>query len=608
MIYTNWYGFDTENDEKGVVTLSALVDEFGHSWVWKKAGKFREWCDVNEDDTPVVICHNLEYDLVNEFGAYYPYLNLVYLDGRLISAGYKHVRFLDSFNHYRMSLKKIGEAFGIKKLEFDIHSTEYVTTDSLICLRAMTFTRDYVERLGGRIGATAGSTAMSVWRYMTEDEYLLGPIDSPWLRAGYYGGRTELFASKAEGPVIYGADGQPEMHWYAEDALPEWEEEDQLGHLRRPPPDKDRPHGRWELTREKTIKGYDVNSMYPYCMLSPFPIVTAEDPSFTKFKGMIECTVSVPHSEFVGPLPWRDDGKRLVYPVGVFRGTWTYDEVRYAQSRGTQIIKIHKAVGGDSCERPFDEFINVIYKKRKESTNPAEREVLKVILNSLYGKLASRSSVTRVVSRYELIKKGHTKKLEQVKWIDHNRGLLDFHTPPQKFVNVLWGAMVTANARILLTKHLNACPPEKLIYCDTDALYVNNHELPLSTELGGLKLEKHAGVMKVIQPKAYQIDEFFRAKGVPRPKTGDDGQILIDFSRQYIEEGLAEFQAPLRFRASIGSKRGKANQWIKQSKGMKTKYSAKKLSGNRYFPPVIGLQGDLFTSSTSKGIKPTKVK
>ena len=548
MHYTHWYGMDTENDKSGKVTLVALASEFGDVTVWERAGGFREWCDANTDEAPVVICHNLEYDLVNEFGAYYPYLQLTYLKGRLITAGYKGIKFIDSFNHFRMPLKKIGEAFGLKKLDFDIHSKDYVSMDAFIPVKAMTFTRDYLQTIGGEVAATAGGSAVSVWMDMTGGEFLIGPLDNPWLRGGYAGGRTEIFRSNTVGD----------------------------------------------------IRGYDVNSMYPFCMISEFPMILNEDPGMAKTKGMAEVTISIPRDRFVGPLWWHDAKKRLVYPVGVIHGTWTYDEIRFAESLGCKVLKVHKATGSNYCERPFDEFIYTIYEKRRASKNPAEREVLKVILNSLYGKLASRNQITRVVSKYELLKK-NSKRLKDVQWIDHNRGLLDFYTPQQRYVNVLWGAMVTANARILLTKYLNQVPPQRLIYCDTDSIYCEGVDLPLSDGLGGLKLERTAKRMVVKQPKAYGLidhedKEFYKAKGVPKPKLNDAGQIEIDFAKAYIEDGLAEFEAPVRFRESLrlSKDRGlKANQWIPRSKSMVTEYTAKALSNCRYFPPVVGQQQEL---------------
>ena len=543
--YTDWYGFDTENDSSGLVTLAALIHESGEKWIWKGAGHLGDWC-VKQKGKPVVICHNLEYDLVNEFGSHkYAELQLNYLKGRLISATLGNVKFLDSFNHFRMSLNAIGKSIGIDKLAFDIHSEEYVTTDAWICLKVMTMARDYIASLGGQIGATSGSSAVSVWKYMTESEFCTGAVDTPWLRKGYYGGRTEIFRRNT-----VCEPGQ------------------------------------------KLIKGYDINSMYPFCMLTDYPEYLVKDLRFEKAKGMAEVTISVPQDLYVAPLVYRDAKTRLLYPVGIFRGVWTYEEIRRAEKLGAKVIKVHDAMGCNTLVRPFDQFIHTLYNRRKVSTSESERLFLKVLMNSLYGKLATKSTITRTVSRYNLVK-SKSRRMEDVKWISYHRGLLDFQTPPPDYVNVMWGAMITANSRSLLTDYLDAIPAEKLIYCDTDSVYCLDHELPISNELGGMKLEKEANTMKIVQPKAYQLDDFYKAKGVPKPRADGKDGIKIDFAKQYIEEGFTEFQAPIRFRASLGSKRGTANQWVKHSKGRKTEYGAKRLSGERYFPPVISQQMDL---------------
>jgi DNA polymerase type B, organellar and viral. len=553
--YSDWYGFDTENDDSGKVTLAALVHESGNRSVFPGAGHVMKMIKEEKlGKRPVVICHNLEYDLVNEFGvSEYSMMSLNYLKGRLISAKLGNCRFLDSFNHFRMSLKDLGHSLGIEKLDMDIHSVDYVSQDAWICLKAMTLARDYIASLGGRIGATSGSSAMSVWQYMTENEYMTGPIDTPWLRKGYYGGRTEIF----------------------------------------------RPHTECS-SGEKNIRGYDINSMYPFCMLNEFPETLQDDPAMNKGKGMAEVMISLPTDIFYAPLPHRTAKDELWYPVGVFRGVWTYDEVRRAESMGGKVLKVFKAMGCNVMCRPFNQFIHTLYAKRKASTSDSDRLFLKVLMNSLYGKIASRNQVTRTVSRFTLMKK-HDKRIEDVKWITYHRGLLDYYTPQQAYVNVCWGAMITAYARLLLHKYLMTVPPEKAIYCDTDSIYCINHVMDDSKELGQMKLEQTASIMTVVQPKAYRIDEFYKAKGVPKAKRDAAGNILLDYAQQYIDDGYTEFQAPIRFRASLNSHRGKANQWVKHSKGRKTAYQAKRLSGDRYVPPIIGQQLDLVLTATKRG-------
>lgn len=538
--FTNWYGFDTENDKEGKVTLEALVHESGTRWIWKGAGNFIKWCEAQKD-RPMVICHNLEYDLVNEFGKLYPYMQLNYLKGRLISARYHRVTFWDSFNHFRMTLYEIGNHLGIKKLPMDIHSEEYVAQDAWICLKAMTGARDFIASLGGRIGATSGSSAISVWRHITEDEFLLGPLDGPWLRQAYKGGRTEIFTKFTD----------------------------------------------------KMVRGYDINSMYPFCMLKDFPEYEVRDPGLEKSKGVAEVTISVPHDMKVAPLVTRDVGGRLLYPVGVFDGVWTYDEIRFAESLGCKVIRVKKAFGCNALVRPFDEFVHLLYSRRKASKSSAEKLFLKVLMNALYGKIATKNTITRTVSRYSLMKNG-SKRMEQVKWIDYHRGLLDYQTPPQKFVNLVWGSMITAHARILLTKYLLKVPPEKLMYCDTDSIYCIDHKFDESTEIGGLKLEKEEKGMYVPQPKVYQHGEFWRAKGVPLPRNQETGELDFKYAREYVEEGQTIFMAPIRFRASLGSRRGGANQWVETRKGRKSEYKSKIYSNGRYFPPVLGEQQEMF--------------
>jgi len=573
--FSSWHGMDTENDEQGKVTLCAMIDESGTSRVWKDPAGFIKWCD-EVTGSPVVICHNLEYDLVNVFGDAYQYLRLNYLKGRLISARYGKVSFLDSLNHFRMSLAQIGVSLGIHKLKMDIYSEEYVVQDALISLKVMTGARDFIAALGGQIGATSGSSAISIWRKMTDDEFCTGAIDTPWMRKGYYGGRTEVFHQRAEGNWIRNEQNQVSITW-REDGQQEWSGLPDTVLMSK------EKNKLLEIGRSDDIRGYDVNSMYPFCMLADFPESILEDNNMSKDKGMAEVTISIPHDMFVAPLCYRDSNGRLLYPVGIIRGVWTYDELRFAEDHGAQIIKVHKGYGCNTVVRPFDDFILGMYARRKATNIPSEKLFLKVLMNSLYGKIASKNTITRTVSRHTLLK-GNSSRLNDVKWISPNRGLLDYKTPSQPYVNMVWGSMITANSRTCLTQHLMSVPPERLIYCDTDSIYCINHDMPVSDELGGLKLEKTAGIMEVWQPKAYRLDGEYKAKGVPKARNGKD------FAKEYIEEGFTEFEAPIRFRRSINSRLGKANQWIMHSKGMKTTYSNKTLSNGRYLPPVIGQQ------------------
>jgi hypothetical protein len=114
--------------------------------------------------------------------------------------------------------------------------------------------------------------------------------------------------------------------------------------------------------------------------------------------------------------------------------------------------------------------------------------------------------------------------------------------------------------------------------------------------------------MIINQPKVYRLDDAYLAKGVPRPRYDDQGRIIVDNAKEFFEKGETTFQAPIRFRASLTSRRGKANQWVEHSKSHKTDYKAKKLANDRYMPPVIGEQVEMFSISEMKGQKTKKHK
>lgn len=563
---TDWFGFDTENDDKGRVTLAALIHEGGKSWVWESSGHLGKFiANMAPEVIPVIVCHNLEYDLINEFGHQMRGVYPTYLKGKMIIAKYGKALFLDSGNHFRMPLAVIGEEIGITKGKLDIHSREYVVTDAQIALTVMTRARDFISAMGGEIGVTSGSSAVSLWKAMGGVPFLDGPYDNDYFRSGYSGGRTEIFRMKV--------------------------------------PD------------DEIVRGYDINSMYPTVMLYDYPVMPLQEDSKMRYeKGMATVTIDVPTDLVVAPLVYRDKtNNRLIYPVGHMKGTWTYDEIRFAESVGAKVRKVHEAYGSDECCRPFTEFITTLYDKRKQTTDRSHSLFLKVMMNSLYGKLASKNEVEEVILYHTVMKKcPHL--VDEINWVvPFEYGLIK-KTKRQKspYVNVMWGAMVTAYSRILLTKYLMQVPPDDLVYADTDSIYCINFEFQTDRELGGMKLEKERYGWDSPQLKVYRHGDFYRAKGVPRPrpynseehtdpryiklvknKQGEPVQVY-DYAHEFIETGRTTYKAPIRFKDSLRSKRGKANQWVKTTKGINGTYDKKRIRDDwRCLPPIFGEQFEL---------------
>ena len=56
--------------------------------------------------------------------------------------------------------------------------------------------------------------------------------------------------------------------------------------------------------------------------------------------GVISCRVKVPKSLYIGPLPYRADTGRLLFPVGEFDGCWTIAELHNAVNYGVKVQRV----------------------------------------------------------------------------------------------------------------------------------------------------------------------------------------------------------------------------------------------------------------------------
>ena len=104
------------------------------------ADKFIEWMMTR--DANRIYFHNLQYDLGNLFGDRLHEFSLTMVGGRLIKAQWKGKTFVDSFNLFPTRLADLGEAIGLKKLQFDANSRQYVMRDCQIIHDALKHLQD----------------------------------------------------------------------------------------------------------------------------------------------------------------------------------------------------------------------------------------------------------------------------------------------------------------------------------------------------------------------------------------------------------------------------------------------------------------------------------
>lgn len=464
--------FDTEDDSAEIfqanptcaiarnkkVTQIAAITEEGETWYSSRSDCIESFLDwLKEFGEVTVYSLNIQYDLGNLFRNELDALDVTMVGGRMISARWGKVCFRDVFNIWPMSVAKIGKAFGLEKLAFDIHSREYVFRDVEIIRRAILFVKALCSEYGVRLPSTLGGLCVNLWKARggsnwqdTSDESLLA----------FYGGRVELWAIGAIGNIAW----------------------------------------------------TDINSMYPSVMLRKFPNANLPFNDLPEF-GIACVDIIVPHCA-VAPLPCRLDDGRIFFPIGKLRGIWCCHEIRAAIRYGAKIHKLHWAKGSNKGEHYYRGFVEHFYQLRKQSEpNGAKHLFYKLLMNNLYGQLAMKGKITRSMNLTD-------EDLNCPRGIIYGQKLLmDVEFPIPEHCNYLHAAHITSYGRVDLLDFLNRIKPEKLLYCDTDSILFDCPKdkipFPINDELGAMKLEGYARECKIIAPKVYRWGDRTKAKGVP---------------------------------------------------------------------------------------------
>lgn len=524
------YGFDTEDDSDGNV--------ISYAFCWFVKNKIKRFFTKSNSEArafiraqprSIFIAHNLEYDLVNLYRDIgFSEIEEMSYTSRLVSAKIKgrgH-RFIDSFNFFPGSLSKLGEVIGLEKLDFAPDSQEYAERDPEIVCKFMNAFRDkLLKDFDVDLCNTIGSLAMKIFleRYL-KDEFK--PFNEQIALDAFYGGRCEVFF---KGKV------------------------------------------------EEDIVESDINSEYPTVMRYEFP----DTNSVRKVKninyrfGVAECTVESPEDLFLPVLPLKMDGK-LCFPLGKFRGTWTFPELQKAKELGYKILKVHNAYGTDNGCYPFKNYMEDMYQKRLEASNDSDKNLYKLLMTNLYGRLIQHNS--RCVLTHGMMDAQQEEETGAIlKSVYGN--IYIYEVPllePPPSANYLWGAYVTSYGRLLLYKQLEIAHNTKgctLLYCDTDSVITKGKKPKLDYDqkrLGALKSEEWEKG-NFVMPKGYFLmrknKNKVTCKGIPQPSTLSKDQIMtLDNPRmQFLELGRAEFRKPIKLRQSLVQEK-KANVWRKEIK------------------------------------------
>ncbi len=504
--------FDVQGDgERGLVAASLVMGD--DERVYTEADNLIADMTTRKMRGFYVYSHRLTYDA----GVLIPslpddtsllFINEKMFKGRMVQNGRHRVYLADSSGMWAgLSLSKIAHEVGMSRLPAPetiiargvaLERSRYegqpktegiqgfTVRESRIVLQAMDLLQQEIQSLGGALKSTLPATAMDLFRrkYLDDEYWTPFHYRNQFARRAYYGGRCEPFAL-----------------------------------------------GFWDC-----VNVYDFNSHYPAQMVghdfpNPNTTIGPRQPGRLSWilenEGCSDCTVDVPHCKYP-VLPYRV-GWQVFYPVGVFRGTWCHNELRYAISQGVRVKEVHATLYSEDTVRPFDGYVKDLWEKRKalKAQGSPRALIYKLLLNSLSGKFGQRvEGGLRELETMDAYERGGYRigtEFMELRRTIYAKVLIPTTRIPD-YIIVPWSAYITAYARIDLHKRMLEAPGP-VLYVDTDSIMCFS-DLPTGEGLGDLSLQAKGAIVDLIAPKMYDLvletgERSPVAKGVPTSLAGE---------------------------------------------------------------------------------------
>lgn len=553
---------------------------FNYKKVFHSIEEFKEELFSGAFKNKYIFCHWAEFDLNAIFGNIKKELDrqAVFNGSRFIIAQKDKVLFADSLNIYQTSVKSIGEILGINKLEMGSRfgtGKRFKVSDEEItyCYRDCEIVWLALEKIFTMVQSvrpTLASLSMLYYRrfYMpfsfAYNELSIKFFDS------YYGGRVEAI---------------------------------KLG---------------------KTLSSkYDINSMYPYVMTyAKFP-----NPKFVKKshastpKGLLhdlkyyegQATIKVKHKKNnFGFLPVKHNGK-LVFPNGVFSGTWCFPEIRYAlKMKVIEILEVNEVFISYPMESPFKSFATETYDKRLKSEG-IEKNNLKLILNSLYGKWGQREKFKEIyfeeipLDFIELLKENEIPfeikifnkvrtdcYLHIFKAIKINKDYTEISLDDKGFATKIhsipaFSSYITSHARVYLLENVLKYQKQVVTYMDTDCVCLEKEvDILQSLELGAFKKEEEI-IDEIFGNKNYSEIKKGKAnrkiKGIPKKAEKLDGTYNI-LKKAINNDNTYEFSNIVKTKRAIRQNKD-AGVWEIATRELKAVYDKRTVKPNGKTSPLV---------------------
>lgn len=460
-----------------------------------------------DKSTLYVFGHNVYFDL--QASGFFDYatqtgwkLKFVYDKGLTfilsIFQGKKKIKIISTTNFYDFSLAKVGEMLGIEKMkiDFDRDSDEYkkaycrndvvITREALLNYLAFIDTHDM-----GSFAMTKASQAFNAYRHRfmrnkicvhTEDDIV------ELERKSYLGGRNEAFE-------IGDLQGGPFYH-------------------------------------------YDINSMYPSVMLKeryPTRLVdTAAGQTTNEVYDFIQgfCAIAEVELETNEPVYGIRRNGKIIFPIGKLKTVLPTGSLKYAIEHD-HIKKINTVVYYEwgYIFKDYVEYFYNLKSKYKAEGNEVYTRIVKIFLNSLYGKFGQKNSVDEVT--YNEDNEGYYRienfdEVTHEKWTETellHTNIVQNGEEEGKNSFVAIPSHVTDYARLLLWSLIKMVGYNNVLYCDTDSIKIREKDKDKITykidnyELGALSLEDITEKFTIYGCKDYSTEKIEKIKGVPKNYT-----------------------------------------------------------------------------------------
>ncbi len=244
--------------------------------------------------------------------------------------------------------------------------------------------------------------------------------------------------------------------------------------------------GRCELYKQghyDFVAAFDFPAMYGNLVAGRFPKNFSWAPFFAQQAqvelpcGFIEATVSISKLCEVPPLPYRHPRWGVIYPTGIFRGVFWWEELWLLQTWGGLILEKHRilfaseeSVSGEASAQPLLEL--------KE----AGHVLAKKLLNSIYGRLALTPTTTKTTFILNAVGLELQPNTTVTNW--RNLWILEQTRvgSPRIQNNKAIAAIITARARCKLYKLILVTKSQgDLLYIDTDEIFIRPHNFAAFT-------------------------------------------------------------------------------------------------------------------------------